>query len=114
MKSLFQKTLLIVMGIAWIGCGGSSSPSIDSISPDEGTELGGTLVTLEGDNFVEIIIIFIGGAECESINVISEKKLTCVTGANPAVLTDSIVDIEIRNNNGDNGKLKNAFTYRSE
>ena len=97
-----------------VSCSGSSDPKVSSIDPDEGSELGGTNVTIKGNNFVELLEVLIGGVACEPINIVSEKELTCVTGANLAVITDAIVDIEIRNINGDNGKLRNAFTYRAE
>ncbi|MEZ4845403.1 MAG: IPT/TIG domain-containing protein [Bdellovibrionota bacterium] len=109
-----QKFLFAAMFLAAVSCSGSNDPKVSSINPDEGSQLGGTNVTIKGDNFVEILEVLIGGVNCESINIVSEKELTCETGANPAVITDAVVDIEIRNINGDNGKLRDAFTYRAE
>lgn len=110
MKSIRK---IIVAGLFLSACGGGSSPSIDSISPDSGSMDGGTTVTITGSNFRNLVLVTIGNVECEPVTIVSEEELRCITGPNPNVITDAIVDIEIRNNNGDNGKKKNAFTYRA-
>ncbi len=102
-----------VLSFALTACGGNSnSVVIDSISPDEGSIEGGTLVTIKGENFVDIISVRFGTVDCASYDVISEIKMTCVTGANPGVLTDGIYDVEIVNIKGYKTTFKNSFTYR--
>jgi hypothetical protein len=105
---------IIITASLFLGaCGGGSSPKVKSISPEQGTMNGGTTVTITGSNFVDLVRVSIGNIECQPVTIVSEEELRCITGANPFVITDAIVDVEIRNSNGENGKLKNSFTYRA-
>lgn len=102
-----------MMTLALIACSSSSEPKVDSISPTRGTMDGGTRVTIEGKNFKNLIRVEVGNVECLEVDIVSEEKLRCFTGENPNVITDAIVDVEVLNDNGDSGKLENAFTYES-
>ena len=108
---LSKKVVTLLGLLMFVACGGSSGPGIDSISPDRGTKNGGTQVTIEGSNFVNIIRVEVGNVECVSVDIVSEEELTCVTGSNPNVITNAIVDVEVLNENGDQDTKENAFTY---
>lgn len=107
-----MKKIFLFGCIAFLtACSSSNDPHIDSVSPDRGSMTGGTTVTIEGSNFVNIIAVEIGNVDCETFDVVSENEITCITGPNPGVITNAIVDVEVLNENGDQGALDNAFTY---
>ncbi len=54
-------------------------PTISSIVPSWGSLNGGTSVVLAGAGFRPGVMLSIGGASCEGVNVISSSSLSCVT-----------------------------------
>ena len=74
----------------------TSSPKILSLSPTSGTTLGGTLLTLEGSEFVKGATISIGGSLCLNVTFISATKMTCVTpGHVPGAVSVVVKNIDL-------------------
>ncbi len=99
------------------GCGGSSgpgpgpgpittTPSVTSVSPNSGTTLGGTHITVTGANFAPGALVTVGGAATTSVVVTSDTTLTATTTSRSAGTVEVTVTL-----NGRSGSLPNAFTY---
>jgi hypothetical protein len=63
----------------------SVTPSVTSISPNNGSSLGGTLVTITGTNFAASapgVTVTLNGIPC-AVQTSSSTSITCITGARP-------------------------------
>ena len=98
-------------------CGGTSGgggpiqptpilPSISGVSPNAGTTLGGTAITITGANFAAGATVSVGGAAATSVVVVSATSITAVTAARGAGSVEVTVTV-----NGRSGSLPSAFTY---
>ncbi len=56
-------------------------PMITSVSPSQGSQAGGTQVTISGDGFTDGSVVSIGGSGC-TIESVSYTEIVCVTSAN--------------------------------
>jgi len=83
-----------------------STPTIVSISPDEGSELGGTPVTITGTNFLGTTSVKFDGVNATSIVVVNDTTITCVTPAG----TVGLVDVEVTNGAG-TATLTDGYEY---
>ncbi|MBI4925805.1 MAG: IPT/TIG domain-containing protein [Bdellovibrio sp.] len=84
------------------------APLIQKISPTAGAIEGNTLVTLEGNYFLQGAKVSIGQFDCQNISVQSLSKLTCVTQAH----TQGAVDIVVTNTDGQLNTLSKGYTYQ--
>ena len=81
-------------------------PSINSISPTNGSAAGGTTITVTGSLFTTATIVTIGGTICTSSTLVSSTSITCVTP--PGTLGTH--DVVVASSSG-SATLLNAFTY---
>ena len=99
------------------GCGGGGGgggpvqptpvvPSVASVTPNAGTTLGGTPVTITGANFAAGAAVTLGGAAATSVVVVSPTTITAVTAARAAGSVEATVAVA-----GRSGSLPGAFTY---
>jgi hypothetical protein len=88
-------------------------PIVSDISPNGGSENGGTLVTITGENFDENVTIEIGGADCNFETLTSDNEISCLTGEK-AVGEDTAYDVVVTNPDGDSDTLSDAYTYENE
>ena len=77
---------------------------IDSISPNRGPISGGQVVTISGNNFLQLeadlidywesVVVTIGGSVCTilDMNDITNTTITCTTGSNAGGISDVFVD----------------------
>ncbi|MCU1430097.1 MAG: hypothetical protein JWL83_4097 [Actinomycetia bacterium] len=87
------------------------APAPASLSPSEGSNLGGLAVTITGTYFGSAInAVTIGGVAATSIVRVSETSITCVT---PAHALPGAVDVVVTDPNDTNapGTLVGGFTY---
>jgi hypothetical protein len=89
---------------------GAAPPTLTSIAPDEGTEDGGTAVTLTGTDFVSGATVTIGGAACTSVTFVNATSITAVTPAG----TVGARDVVITNPDAQSDTLVGGFTYLSD
>jgi hypothetical protein len=81
------------VGAAWVFLNTSiPPPTVASVSPAEGTDAGGTRVTITGTGFTPDATVEIGAA-ASSVEVLSETELTAVTpthapGSDEVIVTD--------------------------
>ncbi len=107
--------MLVAAGLA-VACGGSSpgpgpgpiptTPSVTSVSPNSGTTLGGTAITVTGANFAAGVQVTVGGAAATNIIVTSSTTLTATTSTRSAGTVEITVTLD-----GRSGSLPAAFTY---
>lgn len=81
-------------------------PTIDSISPNSGTTLGGTAITLTGTNFIVGATLKIGGVAATSVVVFSATQITAVTPIGTAGLQDVLLTTT-----GGTATKTGGFTY---
>jgi hypothetical protein len=77
-----------------------------SVSPNSGTTLGGTAITVTGANFAAGIQVTVGGAAATNVVVTSSTTLTATTSTRSAGTVEVTVTLE-----GQSGSLPAAFTY---
>ncbi|MFO0830094.1 MAG: SUMF1/EgtB/PvdO family nonheme iron enzyme [Phycisphaerales bacterium] len=68
----------IDLGIV-LGDWGTCPGTIESVSPLQGSSLGGTLITISGTTLAGTTAVTVGGAPCTNVTVLSPTKVTAVT-----------------------------------
>ncbi len=81
-------------------------PSVTSVSPNSGTTLGGTAITVTGANFAAGVQVTVGGAATTNVIVTSSTTLTATTSTRSAGTVEVTVTLD-----GRAGSLPAAFTY---
>ncbi len=84
-------------------------PSIASISPVSGSNLGGTIVTITGTNFRTNATVTFGGTFAPTVTVIGSTQLQVNTPAGPS--TGGTVDVLVRNPDGQAATLVGGYSY---
>jgi len=107
---------LLVAALLPISCGGGgggggpiptpTTPFVTSVNPNSGTTLGGTSITVSGENFAAGAQVTVGGAAATNVAVTSSTTLTASTSTRPAGTVEVTVTL-----NGRSGSLPAAFTY---
>ena len=83
------------------------APVVTGISPGNGPEAGGTVVTITGGNFVGGATVKIGGALTTGVPVISATQITATTPAG----TGTAVVVVVTNPDGQSSVPYAGFTY---
>ena len=81
-------------------------PTVTSVSPNSGTNLGGTAVTITGANFAAGATVTVGATAATNVVVVSATQITATTPvgiAGPATVTVTV--------NQQSGSLASGFTY---
>ncbi len=81
--------------------------SVLSVDPSNGSQSGGTPVTITGDGFMPGATAKIGGAVCSDPTVTSQTTLTCTTPPGPA----GSAEVAVTNPEGGRSARPNGFTY---
>jgi hypothetical protein len=89
-------------GYAYLG-----PPELLDVTPDTGSTLGGTAVTLTGRNFFRGMTASFGGSDCAELEVISDTLATCVTTRHAL----GLVDVVIANIDNQRATLRGGFEY---
>src|SRR5690606_31954417 len=95
------------------GAGGAwdaPAPVVTSIDPDEGSESGGTAVTISGQYFRAGATVEIGGNAATGVTVEDDSEITCTTPAG----SEGAADVTVENPDGQSDTLENGFTYTSD
>jgi hypothetical protein len=67
-------------------------PTVTGISPNTGSALGGTTVTITGTGFTNVVYVSFGGYGAQSFTINSDTSITALTPA----LYDGIVDVTVQ------------------
>ena len=81
-------------------------PKIQSLSPTQGTNIGGTNISIRGTGLKISSKVKIGGIDCAQITFVSSTNLICLTPA----LNLGLKDISIENLDGQKFTVSSAFT----
>lgn len=95
------------------GAGGAwdaPAPVVTGIDPDEGSEDGGTAVTISGQYFRAGATVEIGGNAATGVTVEDDSEITCTTPAG----SEGAADVTVENPDGQSDTLENGFTYTSD
>jgi hypothetical protein len=68
-------------------------PTVTGVSPNSGTALGGTTVTITGTGFTNAVWVSFGGYAAQSFTVNSDTSITAVA---PAIYYDEAVDVTVQ------------------
>jgi len=82
-------------------------PTVSSVSPGSGALGGGTLVTINGTNFLAGATVMFGSATATNVVVVNSTTITARTPAGSA----GPVTVTVTNSTGLSGSLTNGFTY---
>ena len=85
----------------------SVSPTVTSLSPTSGPTTGGTVVTINGTNFVAGAAVRVGGALASSVTVLSATQVRATTPPGTA----GARDVQVTNPNGQSATRTGGFTY---
>ncbi len=118
MISLYSRSKLFVIILLVLSCASAckakiskSDPlTINSISPTSGSYEGGTKVTISGKTMDDVTQVKFDGEICTSLEIVSEKKLTCLTPAHAA----GEVDVVLYSATFNPLTLKDGFLYTGE
>ena len=81
-------------------------PTVSSVSPNSGSTLGGTAVTITGTNFAAGATVTFGGTAATNVVVVNSTTITATTPAGSAGAVTVMVTV-----NGQSGSLTNGYTY---
>lgn len=83
-------------------------PKVFSVSPQQGSAAGGTLVTITGENFVAPAKVLFGGAEGANVRVLSSTEITATSPAHGA----GTVGVVVKTAGGESANTEaDPFTY---
>jgi hypothetical protein len=82
------------------------APTVTGVSPNSGSTLGGTAVTITGTNFLTGATVTFGGTAATNVVVVSSTSITATTPAGSAGAVTVTVTV-----GGQSGSLASGFTY---
>ena len=91
-------------GYTYIG-----SPTVTSVTPSNGTTLGGNTVTITGTGFAAVPTVTFGGTAATNVSFTSSTSITAVAPAHAA----GAVAVVVRNPDTQQGTLNNGYTYNA-
>ena len=89
---------------------GASVVSIQAVTPLHGPQIGGTVVTLQGSGFLDLLddtTVTFDTRKATGIHILDDRTMTCQT---PALDRGGAVTVTVTNQNGI-GRLPDGFTY---
>ena len=84
----------------------NTSPTITTVTPNSGTTLGGTAITIIGNNLLNTSNVIIGGVAATSVVVVSATQITAITPSGSV----GVKPVAVTTPNGSVTK-SSAFTY---
>jgi len=84
--------------------------TVTSVTPSNGSSLGGTNVTIAGTGFNAGATVTFGGSSATNVVVVNATQITAKTPAHAA----GAVNVTVTNTNASNGTLTNGFTYNQQ
>ena len=89
-------------------------PSIFSVYPNRGSSLGGTFVSISGENFIfdNFTNVYFGINLATNVNVVSNNLITCYSPEGTQIISGNPFHITVSNSNGTSVQNTNdEFTY---
>jgi hypothetical protein len=85
-------------------------PELAQIGPTQGSQAGGLVVRLLGENFAEGAMVRFGGVPAAAVRFLTHKEMAATT---PAYNGYGEVAVDVKNPDGASSTLENAFTYEA-
>lgn len=82
-------------------------PTFLSLTPQAGTQSGGTVVTIRGTAFRTGVTAVFGGVACTGVALVNATEFQCTTGAH----APGFVDVVVTNSDGQSATGMNAYQY---
>jgi hypothetical protein len=82
-------------------------PVVSTVSPNSGSTVGGTSITISGSGFQNNATVSLGGSLASSVAVVNSSTITALTPAHAA----GTVDVVVTNTDGQSGTKTGGFTY---
>ena len=105
-----RRVVFVIAAIVGASCHGSPGAptgiSVTSVSPLSGTTLGGTAVTIVGQNFTAGATVTVGGVPATAVQVMSPRTISATTGQHASGAADITVV-----SGGKSSTLPAAFTF---
>lgn len=89
------------------GTAANPAPAVSSISPNAGTSVGGTPVTITGTGFLAGATVMFGGTSASDATVVNGTTITATTPAHSA----GSVNVAVTNSDTQSGTLANGYTF---
>ena len=87
-------------------------PIVTNISPNTGSSLGGTTITINGTGFTPGSTVFFGGLSAPNVNVISATEIQCNSPVGSLLISGYPFHVNVVNENGRSIDTENdEFTY---
>jgi hypothetical protein len=83
------------------------APTVSSVTPNSGSTLGGTNVTITGTGFLSGAVVEFDGVRATNVVVASSTSITATTPAHPI----GTVNVVVINPDSQSGALANGYTY---
>jgi len=90
-RMLARGVVLLIMVAVGCGDGATPAPTLTTVSPAEGSALGGTQLTLGGTNFESGATVSVGGAAATQVIVLSPTAIQCLSPPG----TPGVVDVAV-------------------
>lgn len=100
-------------GTLFAGYTFSPASTVSTITPNQGSTVGGLHVTITGANFVAGDTVTIGGSPCTSVVIVNSTTITAVTGSHALVNQLTAFNVVVTDLFGQTGTLVNGFSYFS-
>ena len=84
-----------------------AAPTVASVSPDTGSTLGGTAVSITGTGFRTGATVTVGGAACTDVTVVGATSITCETPAG----SGGSASVVVANTDSQANVANSLFTY---
>jgi len=85
------------------------APRISGIDPPRGSSAGGEKLVITGENFVEGVMVLIGGAPCSDIRLVSSTRIEASSGSWKG--DPGTYDVKVINPDRQYDTLRHGFTY---
>jgi fibronectin type 3 domain-containing protein len=109
--STIYATLYSLVGGQWLSNAytyvSGALPTVTSVSPNSGSTLGGTAVTITGTNFAAGATVTFGGTAATNVVVVNSTTITATAPAGSA----GAVTVTVTNPGAQSGSLTNGYTY---
>ncbi len=98
------QTAVLALGFTY-----RATPTITTVSPNNGYPFGEDTITITGTNFFTPMTVLIGSNNCTGVTVVNTTTIRCTTPSGTA----GTFDITVRNSLSQSATLANSFTYLS-
>jgi hypothetical protein len=79
--AVIDPNITAATGVCMTAGGSAPAPTVTAVSPNHGSTLGGTTITITGTNFASGATVTVGGTAATNVTVVNSTTITARTGA---------------------------------